>query len=173
MSSFCSLLFFVCLLGGVGGGVSHSNGTWKFLGQGLNPCHSGDQSHSSDNARSLTPWTIRELLTYVFFKHSLGHPNYSHGLCIHSLGVYKVTVPLCQTCAQVALPLSFLYYLLFQAYLGPNLPFLVSLMLHMIAMRKQCVFTKILDIKKELISFNWLNKETIRQKLFCISLVCI
>ena len=27
---------------------------WKFPGQGLNPHHSSDQSHSSDNARSLT-----------------------------------------------------------------------------------------------------------------------
>ena len=28
---------------------------WKLLGQGSNPCHNSDPSHSSGNARSLTP----------------------------------------------------------------------------------------------------------------------
>ena len=41
------LLLFFFLLG-------HTHSMWKFLGQGSNPHHSSDQSHSSDNARSLT-----------------------------------------------------------------------------------------------------------------------
>jgi len=32
----------------------HAWDIWKFLGQGLNLCHSSDQGHSSDNAGSLT-----------------------------------------------------------------------------------------------------------------------
>ena len=31
-----------------------TQGVWTFPGQGLNPCHSSDPSHCSDNARSLT-----------------------------------------------------------------------------------------------------------------------
>ena len=38
------------------------SGTQKFLGQGLNLCHSCNQSHSSDNAGPLTSCTTRELL---------------------------------------------------------------------------------------------------------------
>ena len=37
--------------------------TQKFPGQGWNPSHSIDLSHSSDNARSLTLCPIRELLS--------------------------------------------------------------------------------------------------------------
>ena len=33
----------------------------KFQDQGCNPCHSGNQNHKSDNARSLTFWATREL----------------------------------------------------------------------------------------------------------------
>ena len=33
----------------------YAGGMQKFLGQGLNLCHSSDPSHSSDNAISLTP----------------------------------------------------------------------------------------------------------------------
>ena len=40
-------------------------GIQKFLGQGSNPCHSSNQSHSSDNARSLTCYTTRELLELI------------------------------------------------------------------------------------------------------------
>ena len=35
---------------------------WKFWGQGLNPYHCSDLSHSSDKARSLTYCVNRELL---------------------------------------------------------------------------------------------------------------
>ena len=34
--------------------LGHSHSKWKFQGQGLNPCHRSNQSHSSDYARSLT-----------------------------------------------------------------------------------------------------------------------
>ena len=44
-----------------GGGCIH--GMWKFQDQGSNSCHSSSQSHSSDNAGSLTHWATRELLT--------------------------------------------------------------------------------------------------------------
>ena len=37
-------------------------GTWKFLGQGSNLCHSSDLSRCSDNARSLTQYATRKLL---------------------------------------------------------------------------------------------------------------
>ena len=33
----------------------------EVLGQGSNSCHSSNQSHSTDNARSLTHWGTREL----------------------------------------------------------------------------------------------------------------
>ena len=36
----------------------------KFLCPRVNLCHRSDQSHSSDNTRSLTCWDIRELLDY-------------------------------------------------------------------------------------------------------------
>ena len=32
----------------------HAHGMQMFPGQGLNPCHSSNQSHNSDNAGSLT-----------------------------------------------------------------------------------------------------------------------
>ena len=35
-------------------------GMWNFLGQELNPCHSSNPSHCSDNARSLTCWVLRD-----------------------------------------------------------------------------------------------------------------
>ena len=41
--------------------MGHTCGMWKFRGQGSNPCHSSDQSHCSDSARSLTCCTTREL----------------------------------------------------------------------------------------------------------------
>ena len=45
------------------------HGMWKFLGQGqgLNPCHSGDLSHHSDNARYLTHCTAQELQRCILF----------------------------------------------------------------------------------------------------------
>ena len=42
-------------------------GIQKFLSQGSNLQHSGDQSHSTDNAGSLTCWATRELLLHVFW----------------------------------------------------------------------------------------------------------
>ena len=39
----------------------HAHGMQKFLGQGSNPCHSGDPSHCSDNTGSSTHYTAREL----------------------------------------------------------------------------------------------------------------
>ena len=39
----------------------HACDMQKFQGQGVNPCHSADPSHSSDNARSLFCWATREL----------------------------------------------------------------------------------------------------------------
>ena len=40
---------------------------WKFLGQRPNPCHGSNQSHCSDNIRSLTCCTKRELQHPVFW----------------------------------------------------------------------------------------------------------
>ena len=40
---------------------------WKFLGQGLNPCHSCSPSYSSVNSGSLTSCSTRELLSFVRF----------------------------------------------------------------------------------------------------------
>ena len=37
----------------------------KFLGQESNPHHSSDPSHSSDDARSLTYWVTRKLLSAI------------------------------------------------------------------------------------------------------------
>ena len=48
----------------------------KFLGQGSNLCHRSNPSHSSDNTRSLTYCTTRELQK-VFFKN--GDLLYSTG----------------------------------------------------------------------------------------------
>ena len=41
------------------------SGMQKFPGQGLNPCHSSDQSHSGDNIGSLTHRATRELLSGI------------------------------------------------------------------------------------------------------------
>ena len=46
----------------------HAHGMWKFPGQGLNPCNSGNPRHCSDDTRSLTPCPTRELLLSAFFK---------------------------------------------------------------------------------------------------------
>ena len=39
---------------------------WKLPGQALNPCHSSNQTHCSDNTVSLMPCTTRELLKWQF-----------------------------------------------------------------------------------------------------------
>ena len=44
-----------------------THGTWKFLGQGSNLCHSSDLSCPSDNAGSSTCCTTRELLGFLKF----------------------------------------------------------------------------------------------------------
>ena len=43
-----------------------AQGLWKFQDQGSNPHHSYNQSHSSDNARSLTHWVTRELPELIY-----------------------------------------------------------------------------------------------------------
>ena len=48
------------------------------LGQGSNPSHSNDQSHSSDNARSFTHWATRELLSGHFFNILMQQFMYFH-----------------------------------------------------------------------------------------------
>ena len=45
----------------------HACGRGKFLGQGWNPCHRNDPSHSSDNAGSLICWATRELQQELYF----------------------------------------------------------------------------------------------------------
>ena len=45
---------------------AHTCGMRKFPGQGWNPHHSSDQSHSSDNARFVTPQVTRELQVLGF-----------------------------------------------------------------------------------------------------------
>ena len=64
------------------------HGMWKFLGQGSNLCHGLNQSHSSDNAGSLTHWATRELqenlflcIFFFFFFCLLSFEG-----CIHGLG---------------------------------------------------------------------------------------
>ena len=49
---YCPICFFFFL------NVGHTQGMWKFQGQGSNPCH------SSDNAGSLAHWASRELLSH-------------------------------------------------------------------------------------------------------------
>ena len=72
MGLFTAALFicFVLLSG-------YTHGMWKFLGQGSNPCPSSNPSHDSDNARSFTCCTIRELhcSTVLTVKNSLKHEN--------------------------------------------------------------------------------------------------
>ena len=53
---FLFVCFFVCF--------GCACGMHKFLGQGLNLCHSSDLSHCSNSAGSLTHWTTRELPEY-------------------------------------------------------------------------------------------------------------
>ena len=48
------------------GGCTH--GIWKFLGKGLNLCHSSDTSCYSDNARSLSLLCHKELHYELFFE---------------------------------------------------------------------------------------------------------
>ena len=42
----------------------HPCATWKFLGQGSNPCHKSNQGHSSEKRRSLISCTTRELSAF-------------------------------------------------------------------------------------------------------------
>ena len=43
----------------------HAHGMWKLPGQGLNPCHSSNQSHNSYKTGSLTHWATRELWSSI------------------------------------------------------------------------------------------------------------
>lgn len=45
----------------------HTHGMWKFLGHGSNLSHSSDLRHCSDNARSITHCTVREVHVEFFF----------------------------------------------------------------------------------------------------------
>lgn len=45
---------------------SHACGIQKFSGQGSNPSHRCNQSHSDDNAGSLTYWATKELIQRLF-----------------------------------------------------------------------------------------------------------
>ena len=45
----------------------HTHDIWKFPGQGKNPHHSSNPSHSTDNAGSLTPRATRELQSILVF----------------------------------------------------------------------------------------------------------
>ena len=67
MISQTNLVYLMCLSLSVFG---CTHGTWKFLGQGLNLCHSRDPSHSSDNAGSLTT-RLSGNSWRVFLYHSL------------------------------------------------------------------------------------------------------
>ena len=60
--SFISFWFFVLFHF-----FGHAQGMWKFPGQGLNPRHNSDLSHSSGNAGSLTHWATNgtPLLPYL------------------------------------------------------------------------------------------------------------
>ena len=53
---FYCILFFCC-----------AHGMRRFQSQGSNPCHSSDLSYCSENTRSLTHHTIRELHTYDYY----------------------------------------------------------------------------------------------------------
>lgn len=46
--------------------IGHARGMRTFPGQGSNPCHSGDPSHCTHNARSLTGGTTEEPSTLGF-----------------------------------------------------------------------------------------------------------
>ena len=74
---FCSFLHAFCtwfslhlnFLNNLSFSFGHTCCMQKFLGQVSNlPSHSSDLSHKNDNARSLTCWTMRELLNFPFFK---------------------------------------------------------------------------------------------------------
>ena len=55
LANFGFLIIFGCTLG-----------MWKFQGWGLNPGHSSDLNHTSDNAGSLTCYATRELQVFFF-----------------------------------------------------------------------------------------------------------
>ena len=59
------LTLFVCVCVFVCFGYTCS--MWKFLVQGLNPCHSSDLNHCTDNTGSLTHGATRELLISLNF----------------------------------------------------------------------------------------------------------
>ena len=67
----------------------HAHSTWKFLGQGSNPCHSSDSSHRSDNAGSLTPCTTKEL-PFPLLNRTLGVPTVAQW--VKDPGVVSVAV---------------------------------------------------------------------------------
>ena len=60
---------------------------WQFLGQGLNLCHSNDQSHHNDNARYLTHWATQKLqinLLKMQFDHIIPYTR-SHSMALSTV----------------------------------------------------------------------------------------
>ena len=70
-------------------------GMWKFPGQGSNPYHNSDLSHSSDNARSLTCCATGEFLVVwflIFWESDCFLIYNSHTIKIHQFKVYNSVV---------------------------------------------------------------------------------
>ena len=64
----------------------HARNIWKFPSQESNPRHSSNQSHSSDNAKSLTCRATRELVELYFKIHLYRLTGYLfHGEKLHCL----------------------------------------------------------------------------------------
>ena len=59
-TTFLRIFFFFSFFG-------CASGIQNFPGQGLNPCHSSNLSHSNDNNRSLTCLATRELCKFYIF----------------------------------------------------------------------------------------------------------
>ena len=66
-------ILYLCIFG-------HALSMWKFLGQGLNPHHSSNLGHCSDDTGSLTCCTTRELP--IFFSKSVEFPVWHNRLRI-------------------------------------------------------------------------------------------
>ena len=61
--SYCHVLLSLSLFF-----LGHMSSVWKFPGQGSNPCHSSSPSWCSNNVRSLTLCTTRELQHVLLFE---------------------------------------------------------------------------------------------------------
>lgn len=67
-----------------------ASGIQKFPGQGLNPCHSNDLSHSSDKSRSLTARPSGNYRKCYFIMIMDGHRGY----IFRSINTYPTKVPM-------------------------------------------------------------------------------